>query len=242
MIIMNVGMPRSGTLWRYKLIRDLVIASGGKDGVQIRNKYFLQPFIGLPNADLNTITAKRLLPASIPSILGESYVLNSHAGPTNFSQYLIKTGNMKVIYGFRDPRDCILSILEYSGRALPQYSASFLKVQTVEDAIKFMEVYLEIWEGWRETENTLILRYEDMIENYDSCIERIISYLDLKLPGSKLSLIKSIYLPKQKPKEGVKIHFEHGKVNRFRDNFNQNELETLNNSYQQLLIKMGYEI
>ena len=77
MVIINIGMPRSGTLWRYKLVRDLVIASGGKDGVQIRKKYFLNPFLSGLNADINTLSIKRLLPAMIPSVLGESYVLNT---------------------------------------------------------------------------------------------------------------------------------------------------------------------
>ena len=44
MLIINIGMPRSGTLWRYKIIRDLVVAAGGKDGSVIRKSYLLHPF------------------------------------------------------------------------------------------------------------------------------------------------------------------------------------------------------
>ena len=241
MVIINIGMPRSGTLWRYKLIRDLVIAGGGKDALEIRKKYFLYPFIGLPNADLNTTKAKKLLPAAIPSLLGETYVLNSHAQPTDFSTALVKRGKLKVVYGFRDPRDCILSILEYSKRALPQYSNIFLEIHNVDEAVKFMEKYISAWKAWTSLDETLILRYEEMLVNYEACIDEIIQYLGLNIPDSKRDEVLSTYLPQQRPSKGVKIHFQHGKANRFKERFNAQELAYLESNYDHVLKEMGYE-
>jgi hypothetical protein len=235
-------MPRSGTLWRYKLIRDLVIAGGGKDGLEIRKKYFLNSFLDLPNADLNTTKIKRLLPVLIPSLLGETFVLNSHAVPTEFAKSMLKRGKLKVVYGYRDPRDCILSILEYSRRALPQYSNEFLGIHSVEDAVKFMEIYIKAWQEWTSLDSAFVLQYEEMLQNYEFWLEKIIRYLDLQIPDSKLGQIFSTYLPQQKPKEGVKIHFQHGKANRFRESFNEEELAFLQKSYFDVLEKMGYEI
>jgi len=225
MLILNIGMPRSGTLWRYKLIRDLVMAGGGKDGLEIRNNYFLKPFIDLPNADINTLKFKRLFPASLPSILGKTYVLNTHAGPSNLAKAVITQGRLKAIYGFRDPRDCILSMLEYSQRALPQYSNQFLGLKNLQDAINYMKPYIRFWEEWTKLDGVIIVKYEDMLENFQKIVETITEYLSIELDNEDLDKILKTYLPKTKPEEGVKIHFEHGKANRFRELFNPEEQE-----------------
>jgi len=235
-------MPRSGTLWRYKLIRDLVIAGGGKDGMQIRNKYFLAPVIFPPNADLNTTRVYRLAPAIIPSILGETYVLNSHAGPSKLAKFLIRSGAIKVVYGYRDPRDCILSILEYSSRALPQYSNEFLLINTLEKAVKYFEQYINIWKDWTKVGDILVLKYEEMHSDYELCVENIVRYLNLEIPDTKIKELSQMYLPQQKPKDGVKIHFEHGRTNRFRENFNEEELSNINEKFHDVLQEMKYEL
>lgn len=242
MVIINIGMPRSGTLWRYKLIRDLVIAGGGKDGLQIRKQYFLSPFIDLPNADLNTTKFKRLLPAVFPSLLGETYVLNTHSRPSNLAKKLLSARRIKAIYGFRDPRDCILSMMEYSERALPQYSNRFLDLKTLDDALQFMDLYINIWEEWTSLDGVLILKYEEMLSNYPRVIENIIQYLSLDIQDEKLTKIMETYLPQQKPKEGVKIHFQHGIANRFREKFSNSELDHFNTAYGKILSAMGYDL
>lgn len=239
MVILNIGMPRSGTLWRYKLIRDLVMAGGGTDGVDIRKRFRLQIFIGLPNADLNTTKLKRLFPASIPSFLGEKYVLNTHAEPSHYAKWLLRNGLLKAIYGYRDPRDCILSILEYSRRAYPQYSAQFLEIKSVSEAVDYMRTYMLAWEEWSNLEDTLVIRYEDMLENFDDTVDQIVDYLGVTISYESLEKIKQSYLPQQKsPTE--RTHFIYGKANRFRDNFSAAEQEYLIKTYAPFLEKMGY--
>ncbi|MEJ2758512.1 MAG: sulfotransferase domain-containing protein [Anaerolineales bacterium] len=240
MLILNIGMPRSGTLWRYKIVRDLVIAGGGIDGVEIRKKFFLNPFIGLPNADLNTAKPKRLIPAAVPSFLGYTYVLNTHTGPTNLAVSMLKNGRMKAVYGFRDPRDCILSILEYSQRSLPQYSAHFLQVKNVKQAVSFMDIYIQAWKKWTQLEETFIVQYEEMLNDYQSVIDRLIQYLELEISPEQRDTIASTYLPRQKPKEDVRIHFSEGRANRFREKFTQEEQDYLLDRYQAVLEQMGY--
>jgi hypothetical protein len=239
MLILNIGMPRSGTLWRYKLIRDLVIANGGKDGLEIRQKFLLHPFIGLPNADLNTTKFKRLFPATIPAILGNSYVLFTHDKPTPFAKAMLRSGIMKAIYGYRDPRDCILSILEYSQRAYPQYRAEFLEVTTVPEAVSYMETYMIAWKEWINLEGTLVIRYEDMLENFEIIIKQIVDYLGLNIPEEMLVDIKNNYLPRKKS-EHERTHFVHGKTNRFRENFSEAERNYLLEHYSDYLKKMRY--
>ena len=242
MVIINIGMPRSGTLWRYKLIRDLVIAGGGKDGVKIRKKYLLHPFISGLNADINTLSSNRLLPAAIPSFFGESYVLNTHSKPRPITNWLLKNKLAKAIYGYRDPRDCILSILEYSRRAKPQYSNVFRTIKNLPQAVDFMLKYLNIYEQWITAPGTLIVKYEIMLEEFDNTIHQIIQHLGLKIPQEKLNEVTARYLPSQRSQAGERTHFEHGIGQRFRQEFNLEELDYLAKKLGPYLEKMGYPI
>lgn len=242
MVVINIGMPRSGTLWRYNLIKALVISAGGVDALQLRRQFLLHPFIGFANADMNTLKAKRLAPALLPALFGKSYVLNSHAQPFTFARNLIQSGKLKAIYGFRDPRDCILSMLEYSQRRLPDYGAGFLKLNSVEDGISFMQLYLEVWEAWTQMEGVLVLRYEDMHADFHAEVDRIAAYLALNLPPEQLSQIKANFLPRHKPKSGQHIHLETGLPHRAQTQFSTAQLTALNHALAPYLEAMGYPI
>lgn len=242
MVVINIGMPRSGTLWRYNLIKALVIANGGKDALEVREKFFLKPFIGSQNADMKTLKAKRLLPAFAPSVLGLEYVLNTHARPTPIAQRLIKNGKLKAIYGYRDPRDCILSMLEYSQRNLPDYSAPFLKLNTITDSINFMKIYMRNWEEWSSLDDTLVLRYEDMLTDFEGTVDKIVNYLEIILEPVQIAEIKDDFQPQKKPKSGKHIHLETGIAHRSKTEFSPKQLGELNQAYAPYLKKMGYQI
>lgn len=238
--VLNIGMPRSGTLWRYNLIKALVIAAGGVDALEVRKQFMLQPFIGGANADMNTLKAKRLGPALVPSLFGKSYVLNTHARPFSFARSLVRSGRIKAIYGYRDPRDCILSMLEYSQRRLPTYGSTFLKLKDIQDGIRFMQVYMRVWEDWSQLENTLVLRYEDMHADFNAVTDQIVRYLGLQLEPAKIEQIKADFLPGQKPKSGQRIHLETGLPHRARVEFSSEELGKLNDALGPYLQRMGY--
>jgi hypothetical protein len=242
MVVINIGMPRSGTLWRYNLIKALVIAAGGEDALEIRKQFLLGPIIGGANADMNTLKAKRLAPALVPSLFGKSYVLNTHARPFAFAKSLVRRGRLKAIYGYRDPRDCILSMLEYSQRRLPTYGSSFLKLNDIQDGIRFMQVYLQVWEAWYQLENTLVLRYEDMHADLNQVTDQIVSYLGLQLEPGKITQIKTDFLPRQKPKSGEHIHLETGLPHRAQVEFSPQQLAELNAAFAPYLEKMGYQL
>jgi hypothetical protein len=224
------------------LIKALVIASGGEDALDIRKKFLLQPFIGSLNADMNTLKAKRLIPAVVPSMLGKNYVLNTHDGPTPSAKALIKSGRLKAIYGYRDPRDCILSMLEYSQRGHPQYSNPFLKLKTVSDGINYMQLYLKFWEDWGRLENVLVLRYEDMLISLENSVNQIINYLDLVLDPIHIAEISADYQPRKIPKSGERGHLETGIAHRSKTEFSPDQLAELNEVYAPYLEKMGYQI
>lgn len=241
MVIISIGMPRSGTLWRYNLVRDLVVADGGVDGLEIRRKYLLHLFLGPNNADINTLKAKRLIPAMLPALLGNKYVINTHSGPQPLVKELMRKGKIKAIYGYRDPRACILSMLEYSQRAKPNYSATFLALKDVNDAVNFMDEYMKIWEEWIEVGEALKVRYEDMLDDYQTVTDQIITYLGIDRSNPKVDEIVNTYLPGKRKEGGPRMHLQKGIAERFREAFPQEDQEFLVEVFAPYLAKMGYE-
>ena len=112
MIILSAGMPRAGSGWFYNLTNDLVIAAGNQDGHQIRKKYRLGRFLTEVNCNIGALSTKRLIPILIPSTLGNTFVIKTHAGPTPLALRLIQDGTIRPTYIYRDPRDAMLSAYE----------------------------------------------------------------------------------------------------------------------------------
>ena len=242
MIIINIGMPRSGTLWRYNILRELIVSNGGVDGLEIRNKYKLHYFLGKNNSDVNNLKPERFFPILVPSILGDIFVVNTHAKPRPTTKLLIRLGMVKAVYGYRDPRACILSMMEYSQRALPSYSANFLENKSVEQFVKYMDLYHKVWEGWMGVESALIIKYEDMLIDYYSEVERITNYLGIDTGNKKTAESIKKYIPRNKSEDGPHMHLEHGEAERFRERFSSEELSYINQEFGPYLHKMGYRL
>jgi hypothetical protein len=84
----------------------------------------------------------------------------------------------------------------------------------------------------------LVIRYEDMISNYDAYVQRIIEYLGLDLSCEATSEV----LEKFRRGETLQgTHFFKGVAGRFREGFSPEQLEQANQAFAPYLKKMGYE-
>jgi hypothetical protein len=112
MIILSVGMPRAGSGWYYNLTHDLALAAGCQDAHRIRQRYHLQKVLTEVNCNIGALTPRRLLAVLAPSVLGNTFVIKAHAGPTPFALRLMRSGQLRPAYIYRDPRDAMLSAYE----------------------------------------------------------------------------------------------------------------------------------
>ncbi|HSK65351.1 MAG TPA: hypothetical protein VK888_00370, partial [Anaerolineales bacterium] len=118
MIVLSVGMPRAGSGWHYNLVHDLMRTTGCADARMIREKYNLQGILTEVNCNIGVLSARRLAMVAIPAVLGNTFVIKAHAGPTTASRLLQRLGLLRITYIYRDPRDAMLSAYDYGQRAL----------------------------------------------------------------------------------------------------------------------------
>src|SRR6185369_725415 len=239
MIILSVGMPRAGSGWHYNLVHDLMQTTGCADAREIREKYHLQNILTEVNCNIGVLSARRLGMVMIPALMGNTFVIKAHAGPTTASQLLQSLGLLRITYIYRDPRDAMLSAYEYGQRALQKGRPNaFSHLTDFQKSLDFIMEYVHIWEKWMKEKNVLTARYEDLLIHYDHEVMRLVEFL--KLNGSSTGVQNVIESYRPSAAEGQQgLHFYKGKIGRFREVYSAEEQAILNEKLAPYLKRMG---
>jgi hypothetical protein len=242
MIILAAGMPRAGSGWHYNLVHDLVVAAGGQDARVIRRRFLLRPFLTEVNCNIRTLSTKRLAPVLVPSMLGNTFAIKTHSGPSPMALRLIRSRRMRVTYIFRDPRAALLSAFEYGQRARAAgRSNAFTRLENIDQAIDFIKVYLRIWKQWTAVKDIHSLRYEDLLANYDAEALRLARFLKAD-PDTAAAKEAIEFYRSEKGAPGSKgQHFQVGEAERFRTALTPDQLKAANEAFGSYLPEMGYK-
>jgi len=237
MIVLSAGMKKSGSTWIFQLINELLMTIGHQDAYQTL-RYLPRP------AMLRRPYNLQLLLATIPHWTGRTYVLKSHIPPTPYIRQMVLSGAMKVIYSYRDPRDGALSMRDFGNRLrgekriIPPKAS---RIFTTEQAILGMKEQVNIWNAWNTFDSVLMIRYEDLLEDPIGKLRTIANYLDLQVPGEKLSMIINKYDKRNLSAAGeIDIKFNKGESERYLKEFTPEELKLSDEIFSPYLSQMGY--
>jgi len=241
MIVLSVGMPRAGSGWHYNLIHDLMKAAGATDAREIRTQFGLEHILTEVNCNIGILSARRLAMVSLPALLGKTFVIKAHSGPTLGSRLLSALGLLRTTYIYRDPRDAMLSASDYGQRALAKGRPNaFSHLVDFQKSLDFMMQYVYIWEKWMKERGVLIARYEDLLTNYDMEAGRLVEFL--RVEGGRLE-VRAV-IEQYRPGVGAAqqgLHFYKGRIGRFRETYSAVQRELLEQRLAAYLPRMGYE-
>lgn len=241
MIILAAGMPRAGSGWHYNLVHDLVLAAGGQDARVIRRRFLLRPFLTEVNCNIGTLSPRRLAPVLVPSMLGNTFAIKTHSGPSPMALRLIHSQRMRVTYIYRDPRAALLSAFEYGQRTrVAGRTNAFTRLETMDQTIDFMKVYLRIWKQWMAIKEIHSLRYEDLLTNYDAEAERLARFLKADPDSAEAKDAIEFYRSEKGAPGSKGQHFQVGEAERFRTALTPEELNAANQAFAPYLDEMGY--
>jgi hypothetical protein len=243
MIILSVGMPRAGSGWYYNLTHDIVTVTGGQDARQIRRRFHLQRVLTEVNCNIGALTPWRLLAVSIPSWMGNTFVIKTHSGSTPLVRRFIQNGFLKPSYIYRDPRDAMVSALENGERArqLGRTNA-FSQLTGFDTALDFMTGYARIWDEWIDYPQILPVRYEDLLTDFDREVDRLLNFLGVERDAPKVFAATERYRPQSARSDQKGLHFHKGQAGRFRQKFSIDQQEILAERFGPYLERMGYEV
>ena len=242
MIVLSVGMPRAGSGWHYNLIHDLMRTTGCADARAIRTRYGLQKILTEVNCNIGVLSARRLGMVSIPALLGKTFVIKAHAGPTTASRLLSALGLLRITYIYRDPRDAMLSAYDFGQRALQKGRPNaFSHLVDFQKSLDFIMDYVYIWEKWMNEKNVLTARYEDLLTNYGSESTKLVDYLRLDGSSPKVRAVIEQYRPGVGDNQQG-LHFYKGRIGRFRESYGAELQAVLKEKLGAYLSRMKYEI
>lgn len=242
-LIVSVGMPRAGSGWHYNLIHDLVVAAGGQDARAIRRRYLLQKILTEVNCNIGAFTARRLLPVMFPALLNNTFVVKAHAGPSPLALRLIRKGMIKPMYIYRDPRDALLSALEYGNRKRNiGRTGAFADLTSIDEAITFMVAYVHISESWLSCKQALHTRYEDFLLDYPNETKRIVDFLGLDIEDNEIEGVIKEYQPEKGSSDQRGTHFVKGRIGRYRERLSEKEQHLCIEAFGPYLDKRGYSV
>jgi hypothetical protein len=242
MIVLSVGMPRAGSGWHYNLIHDLMKTTGCADARDIRERYRLQKILTEVNCNIGTLSARRLGMVALPALLGNTFVIKAHAGPTPTSRLFSALGLLRITYICRDPRDAMLSAYDFGQRALVKGRPNaFSHLSDFDKSLDFIMEYARIREMWVREKNVLIARYEDLLTNYDNESAKLAQHLKLDAGKPEVRAVIEQYRPGAADGQQG-LHFHKGKIGRFREAYNDEQQAILNQKLGVYLSRMGYEV
>jgi hypothetical protein len=240
-LILSVGMPRAGSGWYYNLTQDLVVAAGGADAREIRSRYRLRRLLTEVNCNLGTLSFYRLLPALIPLLFENSYVIKLHSERRPLADLIINAGLIKPTFIYRDPRDALLSAYEYGQRMSSQgLQNAFSHLETIDQAIDFMEFYVKVARGWLSSPRTLKVKYEDLKNNYHQEVERLCAFLGIEERDQRVLQVIESYRPGDQSPKKQGMHFVKGKIGRHQRAFSDQQLEKCQRLFGDFLDAEGY--
>ena len=196
MIIWCASYPKSGNTWIRAIIASLIYSEDGifnfnllkKVGQFPRRDHFKEltdDFTDLNNLSKYWITAQEKINSD-----GKLRIFKTHNGNYNFSEndFTNKKNTLGVIYIVRDPRNIISSLSNHYQHDF-KFSTDFLLNEksflsnkdpnyiTQENIITLLGSWKNHYNSWKISSNLLLIRYEDLILDVKSQVNRLSNFL-----------------------------------------------------------------
>jgi hypothetical protein len=241
MLIISVSAPRAGSSWYYQMINALLLAAGHQDAEVLREKHRWLFTRATQNMNIGTLYGTKLLRFSLLSQVFGTFAVKTHAKPTRFLRFLSKYKLARSIFIYREPRDRLVSIMNIAAkqRAMGITDRSFAHVSGFEDALKEVSTSYQHYKMWQKNPETLLIRFEDLLQNRQTEMQRTAKFLDLTLNEEQILAALTAYDTLMNKE---RIHFVHGKIGNYKEALSPEQIERANTVLADDIVKLGYSI
>jgi len=239
-LVLCTGMLRSGSTWSFNVCRLMAKVIAGREGRPMAATY------------LTREPCEKFLATQLGRCPGPTVLKVHEPGPLALNA--LRTGAARGVSTYRDPRDCVASMMTFTGRSFDQ-------------AARSISAALDLLEASAAAGNTLFIRYEDMLRDRAAHVAQIAAFLGLSLDAKILSRIDQLTsLPatqricedlKQRPADKLlrstddhrvdpetwlhDNHIQSGRPGRWRDELTPAQASALQQEFGTRLSRMGYD-
>lgn len=194
MIVVHVGLKKSGSAWLYHMINEIAVLGGMQDTTRIRDEFGLEAIMKTENNRCNVRNPRNLLRLLKPHFAGRSFVVRAHRGGSPLTVLLARLGIVKVVFSFRDPYDVVVSLLQHAEKARARGgSVAHTHIHTVEDSVEHVLPFLDEWKWWSKRDAALLIRYEDLVGDTERELRRFRDFVGLNVADEELKRIADHY-------------------------------------------------
>ncbi len=234
MIIINTGIPKSGTTLLFDYQKDLISETQGSKALdELKRINNNSRYIQTINDDIYQMLV------DIHSNFG-SITVKSHEAVNDYFRKLIELHGAKVTCCYRDPRDVILSAMDHSVRSRKgmDKSGAFANIQSVQDGAREMKKWAEIFFTWRDYANVMMIRYEDFIQNKLETLLEMVRFIGLTVDKVAVNRI----FTKHEDLMNTKPNFNKATCYRWKSEMTDDDLKFCNDYLSEEILEMGYSI
>ena len=279
MIIWLASYPKSGNTWVRSMITSLLYTTDGKFNFgllpkisQFPEKNYLKDFVKDFN-DFNKIKENWLIAQEKINLSNQIKLFKTHQGKYTVGNHNFtdSKNTLGVIYIVRDPRNVIRSVSNHFSINIKDSSKFMLSPKIIGNGKNYEEekggIYCLLgkwndhYRSWtREKRNLLLIRYEDLINDTEKELERIILFLEkyLKFETNEKknkNIIETTNfknLQKMETKDGFKesvknkytnskVNFFHlGPENKWKNNLDNETISLIENSFKSEMKELDY--
>ena len=136
----------------------------------------------------------------------------------------------------------MLSAMENGQRAREQgRENAFSDLVDFDTALNFMRTYVAISDAWLNCQQTLAVRYESLLTDYETQAIRLAQFLNLDPLQAPYTQVIEHYRPESASSDQKGLHFSHGKIGRFRRKMSPEQQAILSEVFGDYLDRLGYE-
>jgi len=196
-LILAHGQPKSGSTFLFEIAKWAVAHANGFPPGEFAEKFSLEPrlaqlYIEQPTADIVDAIEERL-----PE--GKYYVIKTHGTLNPAIRARILNRTLLAFTSFRDPRDCIVSLLDAGMRDRAMGGErGFSRVLSVKDALKRTKFAWKNARDWANCKEILKIPYYLTVTDRDLVVTLICEHIGLGMAANavqakfKLEQIKKI--------------------------------------------------
>ncbi|MBE9193187.1 sulfotransferase domain-containing protein [Gloeocapsopsis crepidinum LEGE 06123] len=232
MIIISSSIPKSGSTLVFNYQKDLlelaILKKSQPQTLIHLNHTYIQSF--------NIINISRLI---CISFRGGDAVIKTHSKPVTLIKLLLFLGLAKATFCYRDPRDVILSAIDYGSRTRKglDSTGAFQDFQNIIDSIPKIKNCCKNWQQWQKVKNVLFIKYEDLMQDKLVQLKNLAAHFELELNEDELRIHN-----KHEKLKSQAWNFNKGTIQRYKTEMNCEELKLCNTAFQRELMSMGYKI
>jgi hypothetical protein len=238
-LFLSLGVLRSGSTWAFNVCQAL-----GKLRAERLGQTFTTAYMARGQLE-------RFLTAEGPHLTG-TVVIKTHTVRRETLDWLA-AGRARAVCTFRDPRDCVVSIMTFYGRDLAAASTQ------IAGSFNYLRHY-------QKAGNTLFVRYEQMMADPAGHIEQIARHLNIEVDqatireieqGTNIESSRKICEDlKNRPQEKVLLsgnhrvdpisslhdnHIFNAKIGRWKEELTEAQRKSLTEFFRPWLISLGYD-